>query len=102
LSRTQRIPISIPSWYAERVPTEQIAVRLPEELLSELDALVASGVYESRAAAVRAGVEAIMALEHRRQIDQAIVVGYQRIPPTAVEHDAAVASLRDAVAEEPW
>ncbi|MGH9057820.1 MAG: ribbon-helix-helix domain-containing protein [Acidimicrobiales bacterium] len=84
------------------VTTEQIAVRLPEELLSDLDALVASGVYESRAAAVRAGVEAITALEHRRQIDRAIVAGYQRTPPNAVEGDLAVASLRDAIAEEPW
>jgi Arc/MetJ-type ribon-helix-helix transcriptional regulator len=82
--------------------TEQIAVRLPEELLSELDALVASGAYASRAAAVRAGVEAITALEHRRQIDRAIVAGYQRTPPTPVETDAAIASLRDAIAEEPW
>ncbi len=84
------------------VATEQIAVRLPEKLLNDLDALVASGVYESRAAAVRAGVEAITVLEHRRQIDRAIVSGYQRTPPTAIEHEAAVASLRDAVAEEPW
>lgn len=82
--------------------TEQIAVRLPEELLDDLDALVAAGVYESRAAAVRAGVEAITSLEHRRQIDRSIVAGYRRTPPTAIEHDAAVASLRDAVAEEPW
>jgi Arc/MetJ-type ribon-helix-helix transcriptional regulator len=84
------------------VSTEQIAVRLPKELLSELDALVASGAYESRAAAVRAGVEAITALERRRQIDRAIVAGYRLTPPTAVENDAAVASLRDAIAEEQW
>jgi Arc/MetJ-type ribon-helix-helix transcriptional regulator len=96
------IPKAIPMWYARRVATEQIAVRLPEELLNELDALVASGAYESRAAAVRAGVEAITALEHRRQIDRAIVAGYQRTPPTAVENDAAIASLRNAIAEEPW
>jgi Arc/MetJ-type ribon-helix-helix transcriptional regulator len=82
--------------------TEQIAVRLPEELLHELDALVASGVYESRAAAVRAGVEAIMVLERRRQTDRAIVEGYRRIPPTTGDHDAAIASLRDAITEEPW
>lgn len=82
--------------------TEQIAVRLPEELLSELDALVASGAYESRAAAVRAGVEAIMALERRQRTDRAIIAGYRRTPPTAAEHDAAIASLRDAIAEESW
>ncbi|HUC35606.1 MAG TPA: hypothetical protein VMR97_00625 [Acidimicrobiales bacterium] len=82
--------------------TEQIAVRLPEELLSELDALVANGVYESRAAAVRAGVEAVTALERRQQTDQAIIAGYRRTPPTAAEHVAAIASLRDAIAEESW
>ncbi|MGH9054500.1 MAG: ribbon-helix-helix domain-containing protein [Acidimicrobiales bacterium] len=82
--------------------TGQIAVRLPEELLGELDALVASGVYESRAAAVRAGIEAVTALEHRHQTDRAIVAGYTRAPATEAERGAAVASLRDAIAEEPW
>lgn len=82
--------------------SEQIAVRLPGELLSDLDALVARGVYESRAAAVRAGVEAITALQRRREIDRAIVTGYQRNPPSAVDDDAAVASLRDAIVDEPW
>ena len=85
-----------------RVATEQIAVRLPEELLRELDALVASGIYASRAAAVRAGVEAVTALGRHQQIDRAIVAGYRRTPPTSPEHDAAIASLRDAIAEEPW
>jgi Arc/MetJ-type ribon-helix-helix transcriptional regulator len=84
------------------VVTEQIAVRLPQKLLGELDALVASGRFETRAAAVRAGVEAITALERRRQIDSAIVAGYKRTPPNAAEVDAAIASLRDAIAEEPW
>lgn len=97
-----RIPYSIPYWYARQVATEQIAVRLPEALLDELDALVASGIYESRAAAVRAGVEAITALARRQQTDRAIVAGYRRTPPTSAEHDAAIASLRDAIAEEPW
>ncbi len=82
--------------------TEQIAVRLPEELLEELDALVARGIYKNRAAAVRAGVEAITTLERRRETDRAIVAGYRRTPPTSAEHDAAIASLRDAIAGEPW
>jgi Arc/MetJ-type ribon-helix-helix transcriptional regulator len=82
--------------------TEQIAVRVPEELLNELDALVASGAFESRAEAVRAGIQAITVLERRRQTDRAIVDAYRRTPPTAAEQDAALASLRDAIAEEPW
>lgn len=82
--------------------TEQIAVRVPEELLVALDDLVARGVYESRAAAARAGIEAVLELDRRRLTDQAIVDGYRRVAPTAVERDAAISSLRDAILEEPW
>ncbi|MDQ6928302.1 MAG: ribbon-helix-helix protein, CopG family [Actinomycetota bacterium] len=82
--------------------TEQIAVRLPEELLDQLDDLVAMGVYDSRAAAVRAGIEAITEWERRRKTDRAVVEGYRRIPVTAAEKDAATASLREAIIEEPW
>ena len=82
--------------------SEQIAVRLPRQLLAEIDELVARGVYESRAAAVRAGVEAVAASERRRQLDQAVIQGYRRRPPSAAEHEAALASLRDAILEEPW
>jgi hypothetical protein len=41
-------------------------------------------------------------LKRRQQTDRAIVEGYRRTPPTTVEHDGAIASLRDAIAEEPW
>ncbi len=82
--------------------TEQIAVRLPPELLRVLDELVARRVYESRAAAVRAGIEAVLELDRRRLTDDAVVDGYRRIPPTEAERQAAIASLRDAIVEEPW
>lgn len=82
--------------------TEQIAVRLPAEQLAVLDDLVGRGVYETRAAAVRAGIDALLELERRRRDDRAIVEGYQRVPPTDAEGAAAVASLRDAITEEPW
>jgi Arc/MetJ-type ribon-helix-helix transcriptional regulator len=82
--------------------TEQIAVRLPGELLAQLDELVARGVFESRASAVRAGIEAITAADRRRVIDRALLDGYGRVPPTQADEVAAVASLREAIAEEPW
>ena len=82
--------------------TEQIAVRLPAEVLSDLDELVERGVYDSRAAAVRAGIEAVMELDRRRLTDLAIVDGYRRTPPTEAERQAALASMRDAILEEPW
>lgn len=92
----------IPERYTAGVATEQIAVRLPEELLLELDDLVSRGVYESRAAAVRAGIEAITDLERRRQTDRAVIEGYRRAPATRAERQAAIGSLRDAILEEPW
>ncbi|CAA9277445.1 MAG: hypothetical protein AVDCRST_MAG76-3790 [uncultured Acidimicrobiales bacterium] len=82
--------------------TEQIAVRLPEELLAVLDDLVRRGVYGSRAAAVRAGIEVILELDRRRVTDLAVVEGYRRTPSSVAERAAALASLRDAILEEPW
>ena len=82
--------------------TEQIAVRVPEELLDVVDQLVEEGVYESRAAAVRAGLELLAELARRHALDDAIVQGYERVPPTPAERASALASLHDAVTEEPW
>jgi len=82
--------------------TEQIAVRIPKPLLAELDALVKNGAYESRAAVVRAGIAAIMKSEHERLIDEAVVAGYTRHPPGKTEDNAALASLREAILDEPW
>ena len=84
------------------VATQQIAVRLPEDVLAAVDELVRDGVHESRAAAVRAGVDLVVEAARQSAIDRAIVAGYRTIPPTEAEHDAAVASLRDAILEEPW
>lgn len=84
------------------VATEQIAVRLSREQLSQVDELVARGAYESRAATVRAGLEVIVELDRRRALDGALVDGYRRNPPTEGERSAALASLRDAIVEEPW
>ncbi|MBA3431202.1 MAG: hypothetical protein H0U16_06960 [Actinobacteria bacterium] len=82
--------------------SEQIAVRLPKDLLERLDDLVRSGAYESRAAAVRAGVEAVAEMERQRAMDRSIIEGYERIPPSRSEEAAALASLHEAIAEEPW
>ncbi len=101
-SRTVGIPCRIPSRYGLAVATEQIAVRLPVEQLRVLDDLVDRGRYATRAAAVRAGIDALAELDRRDRDDRSIREGYERIPPTAAESAAAVASLREAIAEEPW
>lgn len=82
--------------------SQQIAVRLPKDLLAKLDGLVRAGLYESRAAVVRAGVEAIAEIERRREVDRSIIEGYKRMPPLPVEEAAALESLREAIAEERW
>lgn len=82
--------------------TQQVAVRLPLDLLAAIDRLVAAGAYPSRAAAVRAGLAAIADAERRRAVDDALIEAYSRIPPTPAEGAAALASLREAIAEEPW
>ncbi|MDQ3645669.1 MAG: ribbon-helix-helix protein, CopG family [Actinomycetota bacterium] len=82
--------------------TRQIAVRIPEELLAKLDELVRSGAYESRADAVRAGLETIARIDERRSIDRSILEGYRQHPPTPAEDAAASSSLRDAIEEESW
>lgn len=82
--------------------TEQIAVRIPQETLARLDDLVTRGAYESRAAAVRAGLEAVLELDRRQLIDAAIVDGYRRVAPADAEAEAASSSLRAAILEEPW
>jgi hypothetical protein len=49
-----------------------------------------------------AGLELVTDLERRRELDSAIAEGYRRVPQTTVEEEAALASLRDAIAAEPW
>ena len=92
----------IPIRHARYMATEQIAVRLPEAPLSDLDELVRAGAYESRAAVVRAGIEALMNLQCQSQTDKAIVDGGTQQPPTEIKDGAALASLREAILEEPW
>jgi Arc/MetJ-type ribon-helix-helix transcriptional regulator len=80
----------------------QIAVRLSDELIVELDGLVQSGDYESRAEVVRRGLEIVIDLERRRRIGEAIVHGYERVPQTDDELATATANALRSIEEEPW
>lgn len=82
--------------------SEQIAVRLTPALLAAVDEMVARGSFASRAAAIRAGTQALVDESFQRSLDDAIVAGYQRVPPTEEEEAAALASVRQAILEEPW
>ena len=84
------------------MPTEQIAVRIDRSRLAVLDTLIADGEFESRAAAVRAGLDAVIDAVEARRIDESIRAGYAQRPSTTGERSAAEAALRQAIEEEPW
>ncbi len=79
-----------------------ITLRLSEERLERVDEVVARGVYRTRAAALRAALDRMLVEEEERRIDEAIVEGYTRIPPTPEEETMARASTYESVADEPW
>lgn len=82
--------------------TTQIAIRVPDDLLEEVDRMIESGALESRADAVRRGLEHLVASARRQRIDRAIVEGYRREPPTGSDEVLAEAALRASLMEEPW
>ncbi|MCY3924564.1 MAG: ribbon-helix-helix domain-containing protein [bacterium] len=80
----------------------QIAVRLDDELVAQVDQLVRSGVVASRSQAVRDGLRSLVDQRRRRAVGEAIVEGYRRLPQTDEEtawSDEATAAM---IAEEPW
>lgn len=82
--------------------SKMITLRISEERLRRLDEAVSSGGYRTRAAALTAALDRIVAEEESRAIDRAIVEGYTRIPPTAEEDAWARASALESIREEPW
>ncbi len=49
-------------------------------LLEQIDELVEGGRFETRADAVRAGIEQLVDQEHRRRVGDEIVESYTRLP----------------------
>jgi Arc/MetJ-type ribon-helix-helix transcriptional regulator len=88
-------------WYAFRMSV-QIAIRIPNTLADELETLVSSGRFDTKAEAVRSALEALVDAERRADVGRRIVEGYRRVP----QEDTDVASAHDAaersIDEEPW
>jgi Arc/MetJ-type ribon-helix-helix transcriptional regulator len=82
--------------------SKMITLRISEERLERLDALVGKDGYPSRAAVLTTALDRLLADERERALDRAIVEGYTRIPPTAEENAYAEASGRRSIADEPW
>lgn len=82
--------------------SEQIAVRLSDPRSSELDELVRSGQFPSRAEAVRRAIGELVDRERRARLGASIAAGYQRILQTDEEVAVAEAAAVRSIHEEPW
>ncbi len=82
--------------------TIQIAVKLPDELVGDLDRLVVRGEFDSRSHAVRAGLEAMMAAHKRAATDLLYEGTFSRVPETGQEVAEATRLAIESIHDEPW
>ena len=80
----------------------QLAIRLPDDLLRDLDWVIMRLNYDSRAEAMRDALVKLIDQERRREIGEQIAEGYRRMPQTEEEIASAYDSLRQSIDEEPW
>jgi metal-responsive CopG/Arc/MetJ family transcriptional regulator len=78
----------------------QLVARVDDDLVAEVDRMVADGIVESRSAAVRDALRMLIDRRRRERTGAAIVEGYRRVPqePDGWD-DAATAAM---IGEEPW
>ena len=81
------------------VARRQALVQLTDALLAALDERAARAG-RSRSELIREAVEQYLGDAREREIDEAILAGYRRIPPADLFDTEAAG--RDLVAEEPW
>ena len=98
--RCARIALCITFWYANRMA--QLVARLDDELMAEVDRLVADGVVANRSEAVRLGLERLVDQQQRQRVGAAIVDAYRRQPQTDAELAGLDEATRALVNDEPW
>jgi Arc/MetJ-type ribon-helix-helix transcriptional regulator len=82
--------------------TIQIAVKLPDDVVARVDQLVSEGLFASRSAAVRRGLEAILSASASQAIDRAYEAGYGKFPETDRELGEAKKLAVEAIRDETW
>jgi Arc/MetJ-type ribon-helix-helix transcriptional regulator len=82
--------------------SQQIAIRIPDALAAQLEELVTSGRFETKADAVRTALESLIDTERRAEIGRQIVEGYRRVPQDDADVAAAAQATARAIDEEPW
>ena len=88
-------------WYAFRM-SQQIAIRIPDALADQLEELVSSGRFETKADAVRTALESMIDTARRADIGRQIVEGYRRLPQDDVDVAAASQAATRSIEEESW
>jgi Arc/MetJ-type ribon-helix-helix transcriptional regulator len=82
--------------------SQQIAIRIPDSLAAQLDALVSTGHYGTKAEVVRAALEALIDAERRADVGRKIVEGYRRVPQDEEDVKDANQAATRSIEEEPW
>ncbi len=82
--------------------TQQLAVRISDELVEELDRFVAQGRFANRSELVRTAIGDLVERERRAAGGEAVEAGYRRQPETTEELATAESNLRRLLIEEPW
>ena len=93
---------TLQAWRYAVCMSEQIAVRIPDELAKSLTDLVAEGRFETKADAVRTALETLVEAERRRRVGALIADGYRTIPQDDEEVEAATRAAIRSIHEEPW
>lgn len=81
--------------------SKMITVRMSDDRVAAIDALVESG-RASRAAVIVEAIDRLLGQLESERIDREIVEGYTRIPPTDEELEWAEWSTLESLREEPW
>ena len=79
-----------------------ITLRMPDESVARVDALVDAEHYPSRASFIVEAIDRLVDEIEQREIDRNIVEGYTRIPQTEEELAWARASASRSIEAEPW
>jgi Arc/MetJ-type ribon-helix-helix transcriptional regulator len=82
--------------------SKQIAIRIPDALFAQLNGLVSSGSFETKAEAVRSALEALVDAERRADLGRRIVEGYRRVPQDDVDVASSSQAATRSIDEEPW
>jgi len=80
----------------------QVAVKLPEHLVQEVDALVARGIFPSRSSMIRRGLEALVQAQRDQAVAEAYERGYAEVPESGSELAEATRLAVTAIHDEPW